>query len=327
MLDFRRNIKTRNYLARSEQRRLLVWVLVIGVPVILIVRMAESRRSEPNDVSVASVNTRIYPRQPADVPDAFVSLPPRDDRAEDGTGAYFRGVKPDYLRAVRDDTWHRDSERDAWFNLLEVLREADPQQLEAASLGPIAFVQIFQQPEYYRGKLVTIEGKVHRAHRLFAFPNDQGIEGYWQLWIEPVGGPAEPVVVYALELPEGFPTGMDVQEPVRVTGFFYKRWAYGAADGIRTAPLLLVRTVQWQQVDPTARPMFDTQLSIVVMVSIVGGLGLLAVYSWLNRAAPEVRREPVASPENLRALEREEVVEVRQVLAELARDRDAGQAE
>jgi hypothetical protein len=84
--------------------------------------------------------------------------------------------------------------------------------------------------------------------------NVLGVETQYLLWVQPIEGPTSPIVVYALDLPAGFPSLADpnsvggytrLREDVEITGYFFKRWAYGARDGVNTAPLVLAKTPLW----------------------------------------------------------------------------------
>ncbi|HJN07171.1 MAG TPA: hypothetical protein QF564_00650 [Pirellulaceae bacterium] len=158
------------------------------------------------------------------------------------------------LKAIRDDSFWRPAERDAWFRWFEILRQRNPQQLQRESIGQVGFLPLFKQSDDYRGKLVTIRGTARLAYRVQAPRNIHGITGYVVYWVKPAGGPNSPIVVYALETPEGFPEVKDkdldrattaLNEEVTFTGFFFKRWAYPGQNGLQTAPLILARSPTW----------------------------------------------------------------------------------
>jgi hypothetical protein len=203
---------------------------------------------------------------------------------------FFPGVKPELLDAVRDDTVFRGAEHEAFFHLLETLHDQDEQTLAAASRGPTAFVQLYQQPDEYRGKLVTIHGAVRGVFPDAASRNDYGIERYYQVWVQPHDHPGLPIVAFVLDLPAGFPVADRLQEEVELTGFFFKRWAYRAQDAIRSAPLVLAKTVRWQP-----PPVADVKpLNVVVIVGIVVGAVLIAgvIVGLAMRGAPTVYKGP-----------------------------------
>lgn len=153
------------------------------------------------------------------------------------------------LLEIRDDMVWRPAEQHAWFRLFETLIELNEQQLQEQSLGEASFVQLFRQPNEYRGKIVTTRGRVELAYKVSAPKNDIGIEAYYVFWLRPLDSSDSPIVAYALELPPDFPAVGEghtaLREDLTFTGYFVKRWAYGAKDGIRTAPLLLAKVPVW----------------------------------------------------------------------------------
>lgn len=158
------------------------------------------------------------------------------------------------LMEIRDDMVWRPAEQHAWFRLFEKLLEQEPQSLQQQSLGEVSFVQLFRQTNEYRGQVVTVKGRVELAYRVTPPKNDIGVEQYYVCWLRPTDSSDSPIVAYLLELPAGFPrVGNEhtaLREDLTLTGYFFKRWAYGAKDGIRTAPLVLARTPEWHAAPP-----------------------------------------------------------------------------
>jgi hypothetical protein len=189
------------------------------------------------------------------------------------------------LNQIRDNTVWRAAERDAWYRLLERLQTTSLAQLESESVGYRGFLQLYDQPQAYRGKLVKVRGVARLAYFEPARDNSLGIPGYYVFWIRPAGGPRLPIVVYCLELPEGFPpvrprdadqqrNEMDVD--VEFTGFFFKRWAYLAKDGIDTAPLVVAKIPRWDG-GHTSISSAGTLPSIAVIVAGISLSALLAL--------------------------------------------------
>jgi len=272
----------RNYLAQREQRRLLLLVLMLGA---VVVAVSEARRperwqwlwgldgqgrefglkvDEPPETRLVEKN-----RLEEDFPDTFTSRPPGRDVKK--VKRYFPGVVPEYLNEVEDDTVFRGVERDAWFHLFEILKRADEATLTKGATCRVSFLQLFGQSNEYRGDLVTVGGIARRVHLLAAPKNDYGVGEYYQVWVTPYDNPSSVMVVYVLLLPKGFPTGFDLAENVEIVGFYFKRWVYNAQDGIRTAPVLLARTLQWDQKlpFPIEAPISLTSFVFVVLVSIL----------------------------------------------------------
>jgi hypothetical protein len=288
-------------LSRREQWRLLLLVLSLGLVVVLMMEASNpdnyawlwSRAEGGGDSAerppeVAPIDTRARPK-PADTSSAA---------GEEGgpRGQYYAGVEPQLLESVRDDTTFRYDERHAWFNLLGVLQDASEQELEQASLGRATYFQLFEQTDEYRGSLVTIRGKVRRAHLLKTPKNDVGIKEYYQLWVQPDDAEGYPIVVYCLELPEGFPLGMHIREGAQITGFYFKRWAYKAPNALRTAPTLAAKTVRWIKI-PTRKRREWGPASIMIVVLAAGVFALIAC-SWIYlRTRGEPSRPAEAEPE------------------------------
>jgi hypothetical protein len=184
------------------------------------------------------------------------------------------------LHAIEDDTVLRPQEYDAFYHLFGALRAADDDALAAASSGQATFVQLFQQPDTYRGQVVTLDGTVRGVYELTAGANPHGVERYYQLWLQPPDRRL-PIVVQCLDLPDGFPIGTSLDEPVHVVGIFYKRWAYLAQDALRTAPMILARTVQWQPATAsetsTVVPVGLLTWAIVVAAALAATAGVLRV--------------------------------------------------
>ncbi len=264
MDKFQRRRAPRDYLARREQWRLLFFVMALGLLAFLAREIRHgaglgralqgifSRAAEDDIPRGEEVDTRLKPpNQDEGIPGVFRSPrdvePPTEPRDE-----YFPGLKAAYLDTVRDDTFFRAADHDGWFHLLDILSSAEPAELEDASRGRVSFAQLFQQSADYRGHVVRLQGTVRRAFPLRPPKNDYGIDRYYQLWLFPDDNPSLPVILFCLELPEGFPTGMTLVERAAVVGFYFKRLAYEASDTLRTAPTVLARGIRWQKAAPAA---------------------------------------------------------------------------
>ena len=159
------------------------------------------------------------------------------------------------LRRIEDDTlFLRPAEREIWLRLQARVRDTDPRTLRKQSLGQVGYLQLYRQPAEYRGRPVTIRGTVKHAYRAEASDNYLGVKEHFVLWLLPSGGPTSPIVVYALDVPPGFPAigsgagdMTKLHEDVEVTGFFLKRGAYLGKDGTYTAPLVLANLPQWHR--------------------------------------------------------------------------------
>lgn len=241
---------------------------------------------------------------------------------------------------IRDDTViSRPNEVNAWFRLLENLRNSSADelaQLDEQAAPEVGFRQLHQQPQDYRGRLVRIRGGARMAYHVDAPPNIVGVEGYYVFVLMPAGGPNSPIMVYALDLPPGFPEikdkdadgGMtELNEDVEFTGYFIKRMAYLAQDGTRVAPLLIAKSPVWTprvvRADPTLPDWWT-------FLAVAGGLALFSVgvalfVYWRSRKSPAEAYSPAAraTPEQFAALANERVLSPGEALAEMARRQTA----
>ncbi|MCA9147159.1 MAG: hypothetical protein KDB05_30490 [Planctomycetales bacterium] len=203
------------------------------------------------------------------------------------------------LAAIRDDMVWRPEEQTAWFRSFEKLLAMNDRELKQQSLGNVGFVQLFRQTNEYRGKLVTVQGTAELAYYVPAPKNDLGIERYYVFWLRPSDGADSPLVAYALKLPDGFPTvgndHTDLREEMTFTGYFFKRWAYGAHDGIRTAPLLLANQPTWQptpDILSAKRPAPGTIIAAVLAIALLA----ISIARWVYKSSnARVAPRPVSA--------------------------------
>lgn len=145
-----------------------------------------------------------------------------------------------------------------------VLRKA----LEEAAQQRFSVFPLFNQSAEQSGQLVMLEGEARRALevRVVAAQDGQansdvvrrfGIDRYYEVEMFTRDSQNNPVVFCVRELPEGFPLGDDIHEPVRIAGFFFKSWAYYTDKSLvapgaspqrkqqQLAPLLIGRAPTW----------------------------------------------------------------------------------
>ncbi len=318
MLDFRRRTHARNYLSRREQRRVFAWVMGIGLVVIAgstIVTFLQ-RPGARVDAATASIDTRFERGiAPGGERDAVTVVKNDNPSAALDPEQRIENLGPEAFAAVRDDTlWIRNDEIDIWITLWSALLRADDDALVRRSAGTVGYVELFAQPKAYRGKVVSVRGSAHQATYLKAAENTAGVAGYYRVIIAPEGGPAEPLFLYVLALPDGFPVGQQIRAEVKATGIFFKRMVYPTAQEgeLRRAPVVMAKSIDWLH---SSRPAHTSRSSLVTILIAVGIVGLVFVGYWATRA-----RYPIAKPRpaDLPPIDDREVMDIRDALNKLA---------
>ena len=245
----------------QNRRWLITLVLLLGIVVVIVDRAREpgawrwiDRLDNVSfDLPTGGVDNRLRPDDQQVPPlDSFIIESPEDAEAAPGTGGegHFPGVNVELLKTVKDKTRFSSADRRSSLSLLDVLQRTGEQRLRKASEGRVTYAQLFQQPEYYRGRLVTISGTVVRANRIELPENKYDIRHYFEIVLYPNVRPLSPVLVYCLQLPEGFPSGDGLDCQAEATGFFFKLCVYRAKDALRLAPTILSKTVKWKRPPP-----------------------------------------------------------------------------
>lgn len=279
----------------------------------------------PAETTAEKIDIRVPRKAVEDEPvgGAFRVAPPTPftmgqgaERLETGKAA----IDEEQLATIQDDSVFRQAEFGAWRDIFFALQKTPAEDLTPAHAEPVQFAQLYRQPDEYRGKLVAVSGVIKRVVQVDAAKEDLGVDHLWQIWLFS-GADANPMVIYSLELPDKFPTGVSVNEPATVVGVFFKRWIYKAEGGIMTAPLLLSKSVAWSP-PSDVRPMSTTQLTIGVALSVGAALAIaLLLFRKSNdaeSAAEKMIRDRQAEKFRAEAGELDPGVSVRDQLGALA---------
>ncbi len=140
-----------------------------------------------------------------------------------------------------------DSE--AFYQMLAAVRGTTVRELAGYSTGGFDSEPMLTRPRTQQGRLVTIQGTARRVQRILigdrATQQRFGMDHYFQVDVfVPLGDEevrldsgedgeeaavfrnAFPVTVCTTALPSGLPVSDEVSEQIRVTGFYFKLWAY-----------------------------------------------------------------------------------------------------
>lgn len=294
---------------------MLLMVGSLGLVFLLFLKSADPKTWEwiaPEEVPVRAPVAEGDREEPPAGPD----LPPRDVRVErkaveaENTSGEFRVTKSDApatpytlgssrigrhavapsqkwaseeaLARVVDNSPFRSHDFEAWSQIFDNLQEAPPGRLSAQDAAPVQYGQLFQQSELYRGKLVTLSGTVRRCVKIPPSKLDARAGNLWQLWLFS-GGDTSPIVLYCLDIPEGFPVGPQISQVVTVQAVYFKKWVYAAQGGTMTAPLLVARSVNWDVPETVARGVSSRELAFGVTATLIGAAVMVGLIWWNNR--------------------------------------------
>jgi hypothetical protein len=112
------------------------------------------------------------------------------------------------------------------------------------------FVDVFQNPDHWQGRLVTLRGHVRRV---ITYNGDSTLfngQPLHELWLFTEDSQNNPAVIVTPSLPAEFPVGSELIDSVTVTGCFFKMYVYRSQQENRLAPLLLAGHVSW---NPSAK--------------------------------------------------------------------------
>lgn len=135
----------------------------------------------------------------------------------------------------------RPREMPLYWRLMGWSRTEGFDKLEKRALKDVAFTQLWEQPDRYRGQLVRLRMHVRRVLHYAAPENPSGLKDVYEAWGWTDESKSFPYVVVFPERPPGLPIGSDVRSEVVFVGYFLKVMSYSAFDVARGAPLLVGR--------------------------------------------------------------------------------------
>lgn len=193
-----------------------------------------------------------------------------------------RWATSEALAAVEDNSAFRASGFEAWKQIHDRLATETLAQIQSQEAPSVQFGQLFQQSDLYRGELVTVSGTVRRCVKIPSNKLDDHAGNMWQLWL--FGGSDNfPMVVYCLDLPEGFPVADQMAQPVTIRAVYFKKWVHPSKSGATTSPLLLAKTFPWKSSATVVRQVSASEIMLGVALTLVGAVVIVGFIWWNNR--------------------------------------------
>ncbi len=217
----------------------MLLILPLGFVIVLMARLRDPQTADRVNQFFTGAEQQASSTKPRPV----VADSP-DDNAPTAPRARFPGVQPKLLKTIRDNTYFRNAEKDAWFHFFELLHDKSPQKIEKMHSLEADYVQLVDQPNFYRGKLVTVYGYTRQVTKQTPAPNNLGIESYYRIVVEPTDDVDWPIFVYCLELPPNLQEGDDLMSNMVVKGLFFKKLSYQSEGGMGTGPVIVARSIR-----------------------------------------------------------------------------------
>lgn len=140
------------------------------------------------------------------------------------------------------------------------------------------FVDIFKNPDWWTGKMVTLTGRVRKIVEYPPSEDDLGLGVLYEIWLYTDDSQRNPAVYVCTSKPKNIPStdGTNVIENVTISGYFFKRYRYTAEDAHRLAPMLLGQTITWNPQGGTTQEGIPVWLkTLAIFASIVGFVALM----------------------------------------------------
>lgn len=202
-------------------------------------------------------------------------------------------VNPRLLEVVKDNTVNLlYEERDVYFRTLKLAQEtplsrqeefaadfreqrrlANPRYASRKPADFQPFVDLFQNPNEYRGRPVSLHGVLRKLTKFDPGKNTLGISEAYEGWLYTDDAQSNPTVLVFTSKPQRLQVGGDLTEEIRVTGYFLKMYGYEAQDVTRKAPLILAGEVEWRPGPEkyVAKPLsLETYLLVGFIVLLLG---------------------------------------------------------
>ena len=129
----------------------------------------------------------------------------------------------------------------------------------------------------YSGQLMTLRGRVRQ---IIKSPVDDKIRydlgTLYEIWFYTEDSQAHPTVAICTSLPQELldktrEEGERLDEPISVTGYFFKMYVYEAQDTERFVPMLLAQQVEWQP-KPAERKLLSAIYVLPFIAALVVGM-------------------------------------------------------
>jgi hypothetical protein len=197
------------------------------------------------------------------------------------------------LESVQDSLPIRSGEEGlAYCEALVKAYKTSEQVFRRSATRSLTYANLFNEPDLHRGKVVHFEGRLRRLVR-YEPPAETKLDGIIDLYegwmFDPDRYGANPVCVLFTDLPASLEPGDKLDVKVSFDGYFFKKYRYKAADGLRDSPLLIGHTIILKQApvnSDSEEGGFFSGMMAVTFLAVLGGVFFLAflLTLWYRRS-------------------------------------------
>jgi hypothetical protein len=253
-----------------------------------------------------------------------------------GTGPDL-SIPKDRLKPVRDNTMGiRAKELPSYYATLDYAQKVEMQSL-VPNAERVPYTMLMAEPWVYRGKPVSIKGRLRRLVPITAGRNAFGLRQLYDAWVFTEDSGSNPIHVVCSAAPSGLqPAEVYRNDPpeVSLVGYFFKTQGYqsegdGSTDvSLHTAPLVLAGSMNFTPVAKAETRDLASEMvpwlwwfAIGVAALTVMVLWNFAVSDWTFR---QTRAHGLLHPQGSPNFDGVDALSTNEMLYELSLDSDAG---
>lgn len=243
---------------------------------------------KPNENLAAETFIAVAENADSPSPSSRPDLPASaDENLEQIPTDLLDGVSDQRLGLLR-------AEEGALQAILERVRSHSPESFLNAARHDVGYRVVNVEPEKYRGRLLYLEGTLWR---LAPFPfGDPGSreDDLYQAWVFTSDSGSNPWMVLLPSQPSGIEAGDKLDRPVKVAGYFFKRYGYATEHGPYVAPMLIAGTLHVPP--PLPPPRLQTENITFYVVGFLGTIAALfgVMILWFVRSDRKFDRSHLA---------------------------------
>ena len=216
----------------------------------------------PDEVSILSVDSPVI------LPDSAKRLP------------------PGWLAMMQDGRLGLSpSEQIGLDQTIEFVRAHNAAELPTPATRDVGFASVNEHPEQYRGRWLEFSGRLWTLSLLRAGGPERTGDEVYEAWLYTPDAANHPTRVLFLDLPATLKLGERLDQPVRFSGCFIKRYGYATARGTHLAPLFVAKTLVLDPEAKTAIPVHrgKTWHRWLGELLVIGAASVLMIW-YLTRA-------------------------------------------